>query len=135
MIVVVFYGLQRGRTKGFLLGLIYGGLEDLISGHFLGSNALIKLIIGFFSGVAQDRLNRDNIYVFIFLVLVATLAKFVLFFMLVATSYAWLPALCDILLPEMAYNGAMAFLASGFRQEGGDLLKWLAGKKRRGGES
>ena len=48
--LVVFYtGLRYGETKGLLLGIITGAIEDSLSLSFIGPHMLSKAIIGFSS--------------------------------------------------------------------------------------
>ncbi len=48
--LVVFYvGLRHGETKGLLLGIITGAVEDSLSLSFIGPHMLSKAAIGFSS--------------------------------------------------------------------------------------
>ncbi len=48
--LLAFYiGLRYGETKGLLLGIITGAIEDSLSGSFIGPHMLGKGIVGFSS--------------------------------------------------------------------------------------
>ncbi|MDH4231330.1 MAG: hypothetical protein OEW04_04785 [Nitrospirota bacterium] len=49
VLIVYFIGIRYGRTKGLLLGVLIGALEDSLSSAMLGPNMLAKGMVGFFS--------------------------------------------------------------------------------------
>jgi rod shape-determining protein MreD len=49
MLLVFSVGLRYGETRGLLLGIAVGALEDSLSGSFIGPHMLSKGIVGFSS--------------------------------------------------------------------------------------
>lgn len=62
IIIVVYLGLVKGAEVGSLSGFAFGLVEDVISGTYLGSNALAKTIIGFLCGVGGKRLYTHSMF-------------------------------------------------------------------------
>jgi len=48
-LLIFFAGMRYGETRGLLLGILTGALEDGLSGSFIGPHMLSKGIIGFSS--------------------------------------------------------------------------------------
>ena len=49
VLLVFFAGVRYGETRGLLLGVLIGALEDGLAGSFIGPYMLSKGMIGFFS--------------------------------------------------------------------------------------
>ncbi len=49
VLLIFFAGMRYGETRGLLLGVLTGALEDALSGSFIGPHMLSKGIIGFSS--------------------------------------------------------------------------------------
>ncbi|MDA8432547.1 MAG: hypothetical protein M0Z60_06240 [Nitrospiraceae bacterium] len=49
MLLVFTVGLRYGETRGLLLGIVVGALEDSLGGSFIGPHMLSKAIVGFSS--------------------------------------------------------------------------------------
>jgi rod shape-determining protein MreD len=47
VLLVFSIGLRYGETRGLLLGIVVGALEDSLSGSFIGPHMLSKGIVGF----------------------------------------------------------------------------------------
>ena len=62
IIIVVYLGLVKGAEIGSLSGFVFGLIEDVMSGTYLGSNALAKTIIGFFCGIGGKRLYTHSMF-------------------------------------------------------------------------
>lgn len=60
LIVVIWTGLVRGARSGMTVGFITGLLEDCLSGCALGTNALVKTLIGLFSGLLGLRVLPNS---------------------------------------------------------------------------
>jgi rod shape-determining protein MreD len=48
-LVIFFAGMRYGETRGLLLGILTGAIEDGLTGSFVGPHMLSKGIIGFSS--------------------------------------------------------------------------------------
>jgi len=58
--IAVAVGILRGAEYGAAVGLAAGLLQDLLSGGPLGVNGLIKLVIGFASGLFVRSIYIEN---------------------------------------------------------------------------
>ncbi|MBR4944312.1 MAG: rod shape-determining protein MreD [Peptococcaceae bacterium] len=81
LIMVVYFSIFRGSVHGGLLGAALGLLEDLMTGRFIGINAICKGLIGYASGYSERNLHKNNFFVPMVAVLVATFGNAVLYFL------------------------------------------------------
>jgi len=63
LIIVCYYSLKYGRTKGVCFGAFAGLLIDTVSGFILGPHMLTKSLAGFFLKTARENLFQWNIYI------------------------------------------------------------------------
>lgn len=61
IMITSIFGFMEGRTDGMLVGFACGLLMDIFYGSVLGINALIYLLIGYASGVANRGFYPDDI--------------------------------------------------------------------------
>lgn len=50
VLVIVAFALEKGQLPAIIFGFVTGLLFDLISTDVLGSNALVKLLVGYIAG-------------------------------------------------------------------------------------
>lgn len=62
LILVCFYALKYGRTKGICYGAFAGLLIDTANGFILGPHMLSKSLAGFFLKTVRENLFQWNIY-------------------------------------------------------------------------
>lgn len=79
LILVVFFALFRGHVQGGLLGIAFGLMEDLMTGRFIGLNAICKGITGFIIGLTSERLYKNNFFIPVVVVLIATFLQSILY--------------------------------------------------------
>lgn len=72
MLLVIFYAIGNGPRKGAIFGLIAGLVQDLFAAKFLGLHAIMKLVIGLFSGTLEKRVYKENVFVPAFLSIFVT---------------------------------------------------------------
>ena len=60
MISIVSVALLKGSNHGASWGFALGLLEDFFVGRFVGSNALAKMLTGFFAGQLEKNIFKDN---------------------------------------------------------------------------
>jgi rod shape-determining protein MreD len=82
IIIMVFFILLYGDISGAKIGFLYGLLEDLITGKFIGINCLSKMITGYAVGFFEGKLYRDNILVPVIFSALATVINNIVFFMI-----------------------------------------------------
>jgi len=63
LIIVCYYALKYGRTKGVCYGAFAGLLIDTVNGFILGPHMLSKLLAGFFLKTVRENLFQWNIYI------------------------------------------------------------------------
>ena len=79
LILVVFYALFHGHIHGGLLGVAFGLVEDLMTGRFIGLNAICKGLTGFIIGLASERLYKNNFFIPVVTVFGATFLHSVIY--------------------------------------------------------
>ncbi len=62
LILVVFFAIFRGSVQGGLMGVALGLMEDLMTGRFIGINALCKGLLGYIAGVSERNLYKNNFF-------------------------------------------------------------------------
>jgi rod shape-determining protein MreD len=63
LIIVCYYSLKYGRTKGVCYGAFAGLLIDTVNGFILGPHMLSKSLAGFFLKTVRENLFQWNIYI------------------------------------------------------------------------
>jgi len=132
LLLLLFYALETGAGRGTALGLLYGLMEDLYTGRFVGLNAVIKMLLGYLFGWGRDRLNADNPWVPVSLAWGATLAGGVMFLLLGplgGMDYPWPAALAAVILPASIYNASLALVGQGLSRR---RAEWVARKRSHG---
>jgi rod shape-determining protein MreD len=112
LIVVVSTALIKGPAEGALMGFGAGLGLDLVSSGFVGLHALIKMTLGFFIGLAEEKIFKENLLLPAVVLLAATFIHELLY-LLVAAAYKQLEvgfwvALSSIVLPLSLYNALLA---------------------------
>ncbi len=79
LILVVFFALFHGHVKGGILGMVFGLMEDLMTGRFIGLNAICKGLTGFIIGLFSERLYKNNFFIPVVTVVVATFMHSILY--------------------------------------------------------
>jgi len=84
LLVLVFSANQHGSLKGQTAGFITGIIQDVLSITPLGFHAFSRTVIGYLFGAFKGKIFIDPLLIPILLGVVATLAKAVLGFALLA---------------------------------------------------
>lgn len=106
LILVVFFAIFRGSLQGGLMGAALGMMEDLMTGRFIGINALCKGLLGYIAGVSERNLYKNNFFVPIVTVLVATFLNALLYYLfsVFVGSNVGLEKLMLSSIPDAVYN-------------------------------
>ena len=106
LILVVFFAIFRGSVQGGLMGAALGMLEDLMTGRFIGINALCKGLLGYVAGISERNLYKNNFFVPIAAVLAATFLNAVLYYLfsVLIGSNVGLEKLMLSSIPDAVYN-------------------------------
>lgn len=113
LIFVVSIAFLKGNSEGLLTGIIMGLLQDCYFSHFIGGNLFLYGIIGYTAGCLTNHINKENIVAPMFLILVATLAYNLGFYLLniILTGYTSLNIYIILnILPELVYNIICGFI-------------------------
>ncbi len=107
LILVVSFGLMRGRTEGMLLGFFCGLLLDILYGGYLGIFAMVYLLIGYINGCFNHMFYADDVILPLGLIiandLLLNLCIYILYFLL-RNRLDFLFYLRYTILPEMIYT-------------------------------
>ncbi|MDO4648646.1 MAG: rod shape-determining protein MreD [Eubacteriales bacterium] len=113
LILVVSFGLMRGRKSGLWVGFFSGILIDIFYGYPFGFYALIYMYIGFFSGYAHRICYDDDLKVPVLLVTVSdfvyNIAVYGLQFLLRGRTGLF-TYLYRIILPEVFYTAILTLI-------------------------
>ena len=103
LILVVFFAIFRGSVQGGLMGAALGMMEDLMTGRFIGINALCKGLLGYLAGVSERNLYKNNFFAAI---LAATFLNALLYFLfsVLIGSNVGLEKLLLSSIPDAIYN-------------------------------
>ena len=106
LILVVFFAIFRGSVQGGLMGAALGMLEDLMTGRFIGINALCKGLLGYVAGISERNLYNNYFFVPISAVLEATFLNAVLYYLfsVLIGSNVGLEKLMLSSIPDAVYN-------------------------------
>lgn len=83
LIMIILISNYLGSIKGQLIGFFSGLVEDFFSLSPFGFSALIKTVIGYFSGKTESKIFLDPIVVPIIFVFTGTIIKSFLSFILI----------------------------------------------------
>lgn len=106
LIMVVYFAIFRGSTQGGLMGAALGLMEDLMTGRFIGVNALCKGVLGYIAGVSRKNLYKNNFFVPIVAVLAATVLNTMLYYLfsVLIGSHIGFGELALSAIPDSVYN-------------------------------
>ena len=82
LVLVLFTAILEGPKRGVLFGYTLGLFEDIMTGRFIGVNALSKGLTGLLIGWVTGRTYSENLLVPIMSVFIGTLFNGLIFFIL-----------------------------------------------------
>jgi len=86
LIVVIWAGLARGPRSGMSVGFVTGLLEDSLSGSALGTNALVKTLVGAFCGALGTKVLPNSPVAHLLALFACSLLDYVLLYLLQALT-------------------------------------------------
>lgn len=112
LVLVCFYSLKYGRTKGVTYGALTGLLIDSASGFILGPNILSKFLTGFMIISIRQKLFQWNIIISTLLIAIFSLADIFLVYICLKTfagiSFVNRPLRISIM--QIVYTTAVGFI-------------------------
>lgn len=79
LIALVFFSINLGKIMGETMGFITGLVLDSLSGVPFGTNALVRLIIGFILGFFKGKIFLDKFILPSIIITISTVSKYVLY--------------------------------------------------------
>lgn len=110
LIIVIIYGLLKGKYKGATIGLIAGLIQDIFFGGAIGLNALIYASIGYMTGFLDDKVFKENLILPFLTVLGGTVIYHAMYYLSMVFLFRDVDIIVvikDILWIEMIYNGIL----------------------------
>ncbi len=107
IILIVSFGLMRGKRDGMMIGFFCGLLADLLFEQTLGFNALLYTWVGYFSGYFYRIFYDDDIKTPLFLISASDLAYGIVqygFRFLLRGRIDFFYYLGRVILPEVFYT-------------------------------
>ena len=106
LILVVFFAIFRGSVQGGLMGVALGLLEDLMTGRFIGINAICKGLLGYLVGVSERNLYKNIFFVPFAAILAATFLNTVFYYLfsVLIGGHVGLEKLILSTIPDAVYN-------------------------------
>lgn len=107
IIIVVSFGLMRGKREGFIVGFFCGLILDIFFGNYLGFYALIYMYLGLLNGIFQKWFYPDDFKLPFLLIFVSDFVKNIIiyFFMFMMRSrFSFGYYLKSIMIPEVVYT-------------------------------
>ena len=115
LMIVVSYGILKGRNYGAYIGLAAGFLLDVMFGEVFGIYALAYMITGYVSGMFNEKVFKDSVLpAIIFNVMAVCLLQTIVYLFSYLTNslgYFGLPPIEFLLvrlLPLVVYNGILS---------------------------
>ena len=81
IIIVVSFGLMRGKREGFIVGFFCGLILDIFFGNYLGVYALIYMYLGLLNGIFQKWLYPDDFKLPFLFIFVSDFVKNIIFYL------------------------------------------------------
>lgn len=110
LVFVIFNALLNGSRDGAVFGLVGGLLQDLITGQFIGLNAISKALTGFLFGLMGKKLYKENIIIpIISLFLGSIFCDFVIYILgyFISLNTSLLMVFKGKILPAAIYNACL----------------------------
>jgi rod shape-determining protein MreD len=114
LVLVVFFAISNGPRHGAVLGFVGGLVQDLLSGFYIGMNALSMALTGYIVGLGYHTLFRESPWIMAAIAFIASLgAQSLNYLLLLSLGVTILPAnaLFGVIVPVAVYNSAVAVLA------------------------
>lgn len=112
LVLVYFYSLKYGRTRGVTYGALTGLLIDSASGFILGPNILSKFLTGFMIISIRQKLFQWNIIISTLLIAIFSLADIFLVYICLKTfaGISFVNRPLGILIMQIVYTTAVGFM-------------------------
>ena len=112
LVLVCFYSLKYGQTRGVTYGALTGLLIDSASGFILGPNILSKFLTGFMITSVRQKLFQWNIIISTLLIAIFSLADIFLVYICLKTfaGISFVNRPMGISIMQIVYTAAVGFI-------------------------
>lgn len=111
LIVVIVSGLLKGHPFGTGVGLGAGLLQDILTGQFMGANALTKMCTGYIVGLTEGKFFKENLFIPMIMMAAGTLGNELMFWLILYLFGRPLPfwvASTQLIVPTVILNSILA---------------------------
>lgn len=113
IVLIASFALLNGAFEGAVIGLIAGFIQDIILGNSVGGYTLLGMYLGIAVGALNKRFVKDNLFVAIPFVFLATIVYEAVFYFFATFLFGQtdiIYAISKIIFPEALYNAIAAIL-------------------------
>lgn len=114
LVYVLILSFFCSKKESLILGAVFGLTFDVLIGKFLGMNALMCSVSGFFTAHFCEKVlgNKNVLIVFLFTVVISVFYELInhLFSFLIIGDVDLIYAFKSVIFIECVYNGLMVFL-------------------------
>lgn len=113
LIIVAVHGFISGQKSGVITGFFAGLLIDIFYGQYLGINALIYLLIGYFNGYYKGGFFPDDIKIPLLYTAISDIAYSIMYYAIYFLPRGRMDIILylkNICLPEFIYTMILALI-------------------------
>ncbi|MBS4537176.1 rod shape-determining protein MreD [Clostridium sp. D2Q-11] len=113
LILIILVALFKNKKVGGTAGLIIGLLQDILFGNAIGVHGLIYFSIGYFIGVINPTVSKDNAISSFILTFLFTIISNIMFFFIYyfsSVNITFVEMIREIAIIEAIYNGVLSIL-------------------------
>ena len=113
LILVCVFGIINGPAPGAVGGFVAGLMQDLLVPGSIGLGALVKTVMGYLSGEAEQTILGDNVLMPVAIIASVSLVSQIVYMallILVGESVGFVSYLTSTVLPSSAYTAGVGLL-------------------------
>lgn len=110
MLVVVFNAFLRGHREGAFVGFVAGIFQDILTGSYIGLNALSYMTVGYLVGMTEAKLYKDSSVIIMVLTWFASIAGQLVYYLLLlfgGVGISPVVALTRVMFPAATYTALL----------------------------
>ena len=107
LILVITVALLKGKYKGAFIGLVAGMLQDMFFSKIIGINALIFFLIGYITGMLDNRTFKQGLILPFITIVISTFSYHIIYYMFMmflSRDVSFFFMIKDIAFKEAIYN-------------------------------
>lgn len=111
LILVIIFGLLEGKKTGSIVGLLAGIIQDIFFGGVIGVNAFIYSALGWWVGLLDNKVFKDNLFLPFITVAVSTFIYHILYYLFMiflSIDVSFTVMIKDILLKDVVYSSVVS---------------------------